>query len=147
MDVYRQPGEKPAERTSIEEVKARVAAKLAAKEAETAAAIEKHNEGFYLAYEKALDEHGDRLVVVDVEKVGKCLFKFGGRADHAAFVGAIHKSMDMGPCVTYSCKCVLYPEPLKFRELLDKVNPEGFVKAALRIKIAMQGEDDEEGKG
>lgn len=130
-----------------EELEKSIAAKRAAKTTELELRIEAHNLAFLEAYEKALDgEFANRLVIVDIPKVGKCLYRFAGRTDHAAFTREIHEKIELAPCVTYTSKCVLYPLPVAHRELLDKENPEGFVKAALAIKTAMKGEDTAEGK-
>lgn len=143
MDAYREAAQREQ---TVAEMRERVAAKREAKKAAEDAEIEAHNKGFYEAYDKAIDEHGSRLVEVDVPYVGKCLYRFPGKVDHAAFTRAIHDKIDLAPCVTYANKCVVYPDERTHHKLLGEKNPEGYVKAALKIKTAMRGEDEEEGK-
>jgi len=131
----------------IAELEKRIAEKQAAARAKTADELEEHNLGYLEALDKALDEHGDRLVTVDIAHVGKCLFRFPGRPDHAAFVRDVAKEITLGACVTYTTKCVLYPAPVAFKDKLDALNVEGFVQAANAIRSAMRPEDEEEGKG
>lgn len=132
--------------TTAAELEKRIAEKRAAKATEATEALDKHNLGYLEALDKALDDHGERLVVVDIPHIGKCLFRYPGITDHTAFTREIHKDLELSPCKTYTSKCVIFPAPLAWKDLCDKINPEGYVKAALRIKIAMKGDEDAAGK-
>jgi hypothetical protein len=121
------------------------------KAAHDAERIEKHNAAFVEAYLKALDnaDDGASFVEVNIPKVGKCLFKFPSRPDHAAFkreVNVREKPLELSTCTTYSTKCVVFPPPIQFKEMCDKYNVQGFEIAALRIHREMQEKDEEEGK-
>lgn len=130
--------------TQLEEAKAKRA------NAEKAR-IETHNKAFEAAYLKKLEtaDDAEAFVEIDIPRVGKCLFRFPEQAKHALFRRHANKPntpLELGPCVTYSAGCALFPEPVKFRELCEKYNPQGFETAALKIFLAMKGKDEEEGE-
>lgn len=149
MDVYRQPGEKAQDKPKttaelLEEAKA----KRANAEKER---IAKHNEAFAAAYLKELEKSDDSTAFVEVEipRVGKCLFEFPEKNQHALFkrhANAPGKPLEMGPCVTYSVHCALFPPAAQFKELCEKYNVQGFETAALKVFGAMRPKDDEEGE-
>jgi hypothetical protein len=113
--------------------------------------IAKHNEAFDAAYLKALESASDEVVfiVVDIPNVGKTLHKFGEGAKHAEFkrhLNIPNKPVEMGPCKTYACHTVVFPDPFEFKKLCEKYNPQGFETAALKVARAMQPKDDAEGE-
>jgi hypothetical protein len=113
--------------------------------------IEKHNEAFAVAYLKALETSAEETSFVEVEipKVGKCLFKFPDKARHAEFkrhANAPGKALEMGPCVTYSTNCCVFPGPVPFKDICDKYNVQGFEIAALKIFHEMAPKDKAEGE-
>lgn len=133
-DITKQLEEAKAKRAGVE--KARIAA---------------HNEAFAAAYLKKLEsaEDADAFVEVDIPRVGKCLFKFPEQAQHALFkrhLNVPNKPVEMGPCKTYAVHCVVFPEPVKFKELCEKYNVQGFETAALKVAMAMQPKDNAEGE-
>lgn len=133
---------------SMDELLAEAKAKRAGAEK---ARIDAHNEAFAAAYLKLL-EHCDEsaaFVEVDIPRVGKCLFKFPEQAQHALFkrhLNVPNKPVEMGPCKTYAVHCVVFPEPVKFKELCEKYNVQGFETASLKVAMAMQPKDDAEGE-
>lgn len=131
----------------IAELEKRIAEKRAAARAKTADELQNHNLGYLEALDKALDEHGDRLVTVDIAHVGKCLFRFPGRPDHAAFVRSVAREITAEACRLLASKCVLYPTPQEFVNKVDALNSEGYIQTANAIRAAMRPEDEEEGKG
>lgn len=128
----------------IEEAKAKRAAAAKAR-------IDAHNEAVATAYKKLLDSADESTVFVEVNipNVGMTVHKFGEGAKHAEFkrhLNAPNKPVEMGPCKTYSCHTVVIPEPLKFKELCEKYNPQGFETSALKVAKAMQPKDEAEGE-
>jgi hypothetical protein len=113
--------------------------------------IAKHNEAFAAAYLKELEKGDDStaFVEVDIPKIGKCLLKFPEKEKHALFkrhANAPGKPLEMGPCVTYSIHCAVFPPPAQFKELCEKYNVQGFETAALSVFKAMRPKDEEEGE-
>jgi hypothetical protein len=115
------------------------------------ARIDTHNEAFEAAYLKKLESADDAEAFVEAEipRVGKCLFKFPDGPQHALFkrhANAPGKPIEMGPCKTYASQCAVFPEPVKFKELCEKYNVQGFETAALKIFAAMRPKDETEGE-
>ena len=113
--------------------------------------IEAHNTAFAAAYLKKLEgaDESDAFVEVDIPRVGKCLFRFPDAAQHALFkrhLNVPNKPVEMGPCKTYAVHCAVCPEPVKFKELCEKYNVQGFETAALKVARAMQPTDEVEGE-
>ena len=112
---------------------------------------EAHNAAFAAAYLKKLEsaDEAEAFVEVDIPRVGKCLFKFPDGPRHAEFKRHANlpgKPLEMGPCKTYAVHCAVFPEPVKFKELCEKYNVQGFETAALSIFKAMRPKDEAEGE-
>jgi hypothetical protein len=113
--------------------------------------IAAHNEAFATAYLKAIETSDESVsfVVVEIPKVGKTLHRFGDGPKHAEFkrhANAPNKPLEMGPCKTYSCHTAVWPEPLKFKELCEKYNVQGFETSAMAVLMAMRPKDAAEGE-
>lgn len=135
----------------MSDISKRIKETKAKREAATKARIDAHNEMVAVAYDKLLNsaEEGVVFVEVDIPNVGMTVHKFGEGAKHAEFKRHLNvpgKPIEMGPCKTYSCHTVVIPEPLKFKELCEKYNPQGFETSALKVAKAMQPKDEAEGE-
>lgn len=128
-----------------------IAEAKAKRAAATKARIDAHNEAFSAAYKKLLDSADESIVFIEVNipNVGMTVHKFGVGANHAEFkrhANAPNKPLEMGPCKTYSCHTAVWPEPVKFKELCEKYNVQGFETAAMAVLIAMRPKDAAEGE-
>lgn len=137
-----------AKTKSMDELIAEAKAKRAYSEK---ARIDEHNAAFGATYLKKLESADDSeaFVEVDIPRVGKCLFRFPERNQHALFkrhLNIPNKPVEMGPCVTYAVHCAVFPEAAKFKELCEKYNVQGFETAALKVARAMQPKDEVEGE-
>lgn len=149
MDAFQQPSEKPAGRQLTPAELLAIALDRRANAEQNR--INAHNESFTAAYLKAIETHDESIafVVVDIPRVGKTLHKFPAGPQHAEFKRHANKPntpLEMGPCKTYSCHTAVFPEPVRFKELCEKYNVQGFETAALAVFKAMRPKDTEEGE-
>ena len=148
-DVYRTSSPRIEDKPrSMDELLAEAKAKRADAEKTR---IEAHNVAFAAAYLKKLEgaDESDAFVEVEIPRVGKCLFRFPDQPQHAQFKRHLNdpnKPIEMGPCKTYAVHCAIFPEPVKFKELCEKYNVQGFETSAVAVAKAMMPKDKAEGE-